>query len=239
MKQTHILLMIGIAILFLSYGCSHSSQTLRYKGRTTSHNASDSTTRFTSDDKSIRSENFSELSDTSTFDEMSDESDSDEFPDEETIDISSIVQKLSSQKVSQNTAISNTTKENVLMEIIKYLNTPYRYGGTTMDGIDCSAFTQAVFQNSFNTTLLRSARDQFTQGVEIDKREDLEFGDLVFFNTRRRVRPGHVGIYIGDNLFAHASSKNGVIVSSLDHEYYSVKFMGGRRIEGVLNSSKL
>lgn len=236
MKQKYKLLMTVLAGIFLIYGCSPSSNTLRYKGRYTTQTEADSNVRFTSDESSNKSDIYSQNTDTSTINEMSDDSDSDEFPDETPIDISSIMQKISNQKSTQNTAISNTTKEQLLMEIIKYLNTPYLYGGTTMNGIDCSAFTQAVFQNTFQTSLLRSARDQYTQGFEIDDRQDLQFGDLVFFNTRRRVRPGHVGIYIGDNLFAHSSSKNGVIVSSLDHEYYSRKFMGGRRIEGLLNS---
>ncbi len=123
------------------------------------------------------------------------------------------------------------------MEIIRYLNTPYKYGGTTKKGIDCSAFTQAVFDHAVDFQLLRTARGQYTQGIEIDNKDNLKFGDLVFFNTRRRVKPGHVGIYIGDDLFAHASSKNGVIVSSLDHTYYANRFMGGRRME-VLSAAK-
>ncbi|MCJ7552912.1 MAG: C40 family peptidase, partial [Ignavibacteriaceae bacterium] len=77
----------------------------------------------------------------------------------------------------------------------------------------------------------RSAREQYIQGEVITEKSELKFGDLVFFNTRRRVRPGHVGIYIGDNLFAHASTKHGVTVSSLDHNYYSARYMGARRID--------
>ncbi len=115
------------------------------------------------------------------------------------------------------------------MEIIKYLDTPYKYGGSSLNGIDCSAFTQSVYQDALNVNLNRTARDQFTQG-KVVSREELEFGDLVFFNTRRRVRPGHVGIYIGDGLFAHASTKGGVMISSLDEDYYSKRFMGARRI---------
>lgn len=126
---------------------------------------------------------------------------------------------------------NGTTKENVLMEIIKYLNTPYKYGGNSKDGIDCSAFTQTIYRNTLSFNLERSARLQYKQGIEISDTEDLKFGDLVFFNTRRRVRPGHVGIYIGDDLFAHASSKKGVTISSLDHSYYKKRFMGGRRME--------
>jgi len=124
-----------------------------------------------------------------------------------------------------------------LMEIIKYINTPYKYGGNSQDGIDCSAFTQNVFSNSLDILLNRSARQQFTQGFPVDNRENLTFGDLVFFNTRRGVRPGHVGIYIGDNLFAHASSSKGVIVSSLNHKYYSKRYMGGRRINEIFSSN--
>jgi lipoprotein Spr len=146
------------------------------------------------------------------------------------------MQKIQTNKDSKNIPGDNSTKERMLMEIIKFLDTPYKYGGNSKNGIDCSAFTQAIFQNTFSVALLRSARDQYTQGSVIDNREGLKFGDLIFFNTRRRVRPGHVGIYIGDNLFAHSSSKNGVIVSSLDLDYYSKRFMGGRRLDGLLGS---
>jgi cell wall-associated NlpC family hydrolase len=125
----------------------------------------------------------------------------------------------------------------MLMEIIKYINTPYKYGGDSQDGIDCSAFTQNVFSSSLDVNLLRSAREQYTQGFTVREKGDLIFGDLVFFNTRRAVRPGHVGIYIGDNLFAHASSTSGVIVSSLDHKYYSTRFMGGRRVNDVFSQN--
>jgi len=126
---------------------------------------------------------------------------------------------------------NSTTKEKVLMEIIKYLDTPYRYGGNSKDGIDCSAFTQTIYKNTLTFNLERSARLQYKQGIEISDKEDLKFGDLVFFNTRRNVRPGHVGIFIGEDLFAHASSKKGVTISSLDHSYYKKRFMGGRRME--------
>jgi len=131
-----------------------------------------------------------------------------------------------------------TSKDKILMEIIKWMNTPYKFGGNSRKGIDCSAFTQNVFRNSLNFSLLRSAREQFTQGDEIDEVGNLKFGDLVFFNTRRRVRPGHVGIYLGDNIFAHSSSKLGVVVSSLEEGYYNQRFMGGRRMDVILQSTK-
>ena len=117
------------------------------------------------------------------------------------------------------------------MEIIKYLNTPYKYGGNTKDGMDCSAFTQILYKAVFNVSLERSARLQYNQGKVLSSDDELKFGDLVFFNTRKRVKPGHVGIYIGDNLFAHASTKKGVTITALDYDYYSRTYMGARRFE--------
>jgi cell wall-associated NlpC family hydrolase len=123
--------------------------------------------------------------------------------------------------------------EGVTMAIIKYKDTQYQYGGSTLDGIDCSGFTLNVYQQAFKVSLPRSAREQYQVGDVIDERENLKFGDLVFFNTRRRVRPGHVGIYIGEGKFVHASSSVGVSISSLDDDYYNRKYMGGRHILNI------
>jgi len=220
--------MIGIAGVFLILGCSPSSNSVRFKNK---GEQSENNDRFNSNDSK------SSIADSSNTDEIADDIDSEELPNEtKSIDISSIMQKISTGKDAKDLPVNNTLKEKMLMEIIKFLNTPYKYGGNSKNGIDCSAFTQAIFQNTFSINLLRSAREQYTQGLVVDEREKLHFGDLIFFNTRRRVRPGHVGIYIGDNLFAHSSSKNGVIVSSLDLDYYSQRFMGGRRVDGIISS---
>ena len=149
---------------------------------------------------------------------------------EDKIDLSSLMKNIEN-KSSDGEPVLSSKKEIMIMEIIKYMNTPYKYGGNSLNGIDCSAFTQNVYQSSWMLTLNRSARDQYQQGKVISDRSDLKFGDLVFFNTRRRVKPGHVGIYIGDNLFAHASSKLGVTISSLEHDYYNKRYMGARRID--------
>ena len=151
------------------------------------------------------------------------------------MDISSLVNKNDSFKNSE----FSTVKEKMLMEIIKYLNTPYKFGGNSKNGIDCSAFTQRIYSDCVSISLLRTAQDQYNEGTPVEDVSELKFGDLIFFDTRRNVKPGHVGIYLGDNLFAHASSKQGVTVSSLTSDYYSKRFMGGRRIEELYGSNSL
>ncbi len=105
--------------------------------------------------------------------------------------------------------------------------TRYRYGGTTKKGIDCSAFTGAIINETFGLTLPRTARDQYAQCDKISK-ENLSEGNLVFFNTRGGV--SHVGVYLGNGYFAHSSVKSGVTISNLDDDYYSRKFIGGGKI---------
>jgi cell wall-associated NlpC family hydrolase len=149
--------------------------------------------------------------------------------DDESDYVSSFLDRYVSNETKLN-ADRGDKRERVIMQIIKYLDTPYKYGGTTMNGIDCSAFTQSVFNTALDYSLLRSAKMQYSQGEVVPNPNRLEFGDLVFFNTRRAVRPGHVGIYIGDNMFAHASSSKGVTVSSLESSYYKRTYMGARRM---------
>jgi len=112
--------------------------------------------------------------------------------------------------------------------ILSYLGTPYEYGGESKSGIDCSAFTNAVYDQSVNMRLPRTAADQVKQGAPIS-RSDLKFGDLMFFNTTG-ANPSHVGIYIGDDLFAHASEAFGVTISSIESSYYKKRYTEARRI---------
>ena len=122
-----------------------------------------------------------------------------------------------------------TPREKVLFEIVRYLDTPYKYGGNSENGIDCSAFTQQVYDNTLGVKLPRSAGAQYKTGEKISSKTSLQFGDLIFFDTRSSSYPGHVGIYIGENMFAHASLSQGVIVSSLKSNYYATRFIGARR----------
>ncbi len=109
-----------------------------------------------------------------------------------------------------------------------FLSTPYRFGGTSRRGIDCSSFVQQVFRE-VDVNLPRSAREQFRVGTKVE-RNDLQPGDLVFFRTYARF-PSHVGIYLGDNKMIHASSRSRrVVVTSLDYPYYQKRYIGAKRI---------
>jgi cell wall-associated NlpC family hydrolase len=119
-------------------------------------------------------------------------------------------------------------RDNVLLEIVSLLGVPYEYGGADRAGMDCSAFTEAVFGGALHLRIPRSTADQYAEGTEIG-RERLRFGDLVFFNTTGE-SPSHVGIYIEDDLFAHASVSYGVTISSMESSYYRDRFVGARRI---------
>ncbi len=112
--------------------------------------------------------------------------------------------------------------------ILGYLGTPYVYGGDSKSGIDCSAFTSAVYDQSVSVTLPRTAADQAKEGTPVSF-GDLKFGDLMFFNTTG-TNPSHVGIYIGDDLFAHASEAFGVTISSIESSYYKTRYTEARRI---------
>ncbi len=125
---------------------------------------------------------------------------------------------------------SGIPKQKVIDVVMDWLGTRYQYGGMTRGGIDCSAFTRMVFESTAKVTLPRSAAQQVAVGKTVSKRSELQFGDLVFFNTRRRVAVGHVGIYLGDDLFAHSSSRYGVTISSLKSTYYGKRLIGARRL---------
>jgi len=116
----------------------------------------------------------------------------------------------------------------LLLEALSFLGVPYSYGGNGKDGIDCSGFTARVYRGGAEILLPRSTAEQFRVGEEVE-RDSLLFGDLVFFNTTGRA-PSHVGIYLEDGLFAHASVTYGVTISSLESTYYRNRFLAGRRV---------
>lgn len=131
-----------------------------------------------------------------------------------------------------NTTIAqqSTTKQIDLLYnfISDWWRSPYRYGGTSSRGIDCSAFTMKLFRQVYNVPLPRTASEQYRVAKKIQKTQ-LKDGDLVFFRTR--IKSGwHVGVYITDGFFVHSSSKRGVFVSNLKDPQYTRIYYGAGRI---------
>lgn len=134
----------------------------------------------------------------------------------------------SNRSVREEILPDGLNRDAFLLEVVSYLGVRYSYGGNNKKGMDCSGFTCSVFMSGANTLLPRSTTEQFRVGEKIDKGE-LQFGDLVFFNTTGR-SPSHVGIYIEDDIFAHASVIEGVTLSSLESTYYKKRYIGARRV---------
>jgi lipoprotein Spr len=124
-------------------------------------------------------------------------------------------------------AVSATSNMKLFNFVYDWIGTPYRFGGSTKKGVDCSAFTKQLYNQVFNLDIKRNSRDIFSMVSPVGK-DDLKEGDLVFFKIHSR-SISHIGIYLGNNRFAHASMK-GVAVSSLDDAYYSRYFYKGGRV---------
>lgn len=117
-----------------------------------------------------------------------------------------------------------------------WYGTPYRLGGTTKKGIDCSAFTQFLFAGVYGLSIPRTAREQYSQTSRISRTE-LKEGDLIFFNTRGGI--SHVGVYLQNNKFVHASTSGGVMISDIFEDYWARKFVSVGRLkssESVVSS---
>lgn len=123
---------------------------------------------------------------------------------------------------------SSIRGSDIARDAIRYLGTPYRWGGQTSGGVDCSGFVFIVFSRVPGMARRRSS-DYFQMGAPVQG-ADLSPGDLVFFTTYAP-GPSHVGIYLGNRKFIHAASGAGrVMMNALDESYYAARYLGARRI---------
>lgn len=123
--------------------------------------------------------------------------------------------------------VEKLTNKKLIEYVHQWWAVPYRIGGNSKEGIDCSAFVQGLTSEAFGLTLPRTSREQADFCKEIAK-QDLKEGDLVFFAAGRSI--SHVGMYISNNKFVHASTSMGVVISDLDESYWSRRFVKAGRL---------
>lgn len=123
--------------------------------------------------------------------------------------------------------VSGRENPALIREVALWIGTPYRYGGTSRSGVDCSGFIATISRNVYAKELPRTTAGMASASRRVNKR-GLREGDLVFFRTKGR-KISHAGIYLGNGYFAHASSSRGVVVDHLDSDYWSRRFVRGGR----------
>jgi murein DD-endopeptidase / murein LD-carboxypeptidase len=123
--------------------------------------------------------------------------------------------------------LSGTEDPRLIAEVSSWMGVPYRYGGTNRSGADCSGFVRAVYLNAYGIQLPRATTDQ-AASLKRTSRRRVQAGDLVFFRINDR-KLSHVGLYLGQNKFIHASTSRGVIVNSLNDPYYAKRYKAARK----------
>lgn len=118
-------------------------------------------------------------------------------------------------------------RESLIQVYDKWEGAPYRLGGSSLNGVDCSAFVQTAYKQAMGIQLPRTTLDQVKMGTKVAYAQ-ATIGDLVFFKTAPNTR--HVGVYIGGQQFIHASTSKGVIISRLDNPYWADKYWHFRRV---------
>jgi cell wall-associated NlpC family hydrolase len=127
-----------------------------------------------------------------------------------------------------NVPVEQLTNKRLLLDIDYWWGTKYCLGGSTEDCTDCSAFTQNLMRDVYAINLPRTAREQYDNSEHI-KKDELQEGDLVFFQTSRH-GISHVGVYIANDKFAHASVSSGVTISDLNDTYWKQRYTAAGRV---------
>ncbi|MBR2196480.1 MAG: C40 family peptidase [Salinivirgaceae bacterium] len=117
--------------------------------------------------------------------------------------------------------------------VSSWIGVRYRTGGTTKSGVDCSGFAGAVYNDVYGKKIHRTVVDIYSEDCRHIRQGNLQEGDLVFFRTdgKNSKTPNHVGVYLKNGKFVHASSSRGVVVNSLEQEYYRKEFIKGGRVK--------
>lgn len=135
------------------------------------------------------------------------------------------------EKASHASMPKNEHEKRLISEANKWLGTPYKFGGNTKAGVDCSGFVCNLFNETFNIKIPRNSAKQHEFCHKVKKAE-LRIGDLIFFATNSGSRAvSHVGLYVGDGQMIHASTRKGVIYQDIETDYYAKAFIGVGRIE--------
>ena len=129
--------------------------------------------------------------------------------------------------ILQPTPEVESTLDQLRAEIARWQGTPYRFGGMSRKGIDCSAFAMIIYHSVFDIRIPRTTEQQLKLGRHVEMR-NLNTGDLVFFLPKSKKM--HMGIYLGQGEFAHASVSKGVTVSNINTPYWENIFLTARRV---------
>ncbi len=136
-------------------------------------------------------------------------------------------QKYAINKKSSSKQKASDVREDIVKSAHQYMGVPYKWGGTTESGFDCSGLTRAVYLLN-GISLPRASYEQYNEGDSVSKAK-LQKGDLVFFITDKGKKINHVGIYIGNNEFIHAPSRGKVVSKArLDSSYWGKAYRGAR-----------
>lgn len=127
--------------------------------------------------------------------------------------------------------ISDKEMKSPLYEFItEWYGAPYKYGGSSKKGTDCSAFVNSLYQKVYHKTLERKAQDIFSKQCKKINKNEVQEGDLVFFKIDHK-EITHVGVYLRHNKFVHASTKKGVVISDLNESYFQKYFYAFGRVQ--------
>ncbi len=125
-------------------------------------------------------------------------------------------------------AIDSCSYDALYTVAYEWAETPYNYAGSSKKGIDCSGLVKKLYEKVYNLQLQGGSRNIYDQVIPIKNREELIEGDLVFFKIRKN-QISHVGLYLQDGNFIHASTRSGVIISNLSEDYYNRYYFSGGR----------